>query len=163
MKNIRFLCSLIFIASVLASGCDSKKADSAKPDTAMHDEPIVTSSDLVGSWKVDFVSGTSHPMVGGVLELTDDGRMISYDASGVKQNGESSNFWHFLRMESGQAIIAMDTFSQGAQGDSSALAQLEMPVAVILDGDKMTWNILTREEGRRATPSDKVAYKFTRK
>jgi hypothetical protein len=102
-------------------------------------------------------------MVGGVIELTDDGRMITYDASGAKVGDEASMFWHLLEMESGQVIIAMDSALSGSGESSPVLEKLEMPMVVVLDGDKMTWNLLTREGRGRAAPSDKAAYKFSKK
>jgi hypothetical protein len=154
MKHLR---PLLVIACSTLVGCDSKEADPLAP------RPKVTSSDITGSWKVDYVSGTSHPMVGGVIELAEDGRMISHMPSGEKEEGKTATFWHLLEMESGDVIIALDSTFSVSSDFNPVLEQFEMPMAVVVEGDKMTWNLLTREEMKRASPSDKAAYKFTRK
>lgn len=125
--------------------------------------PKVTASDVIGSWQVDYVSGTSHPMVGGVIELAEDGRMITRMPSGENEEGKTPTFWHLLQMESGDVIIAMDSTFSTSSDFSPVLEQFEMPMAVVIEGDKMTWNLLTREKMERASPSDKAAYKFTKK
>ncbi len=123
----------------------------------------MTSFDIIGSWKVDYVSGTSHPMVGGVIELAEDGRMITSMPSGEKEDGKTPTFWHLLQMESGEVIIAIDSTFSTSSDFNPVLEQFEMPMSVAIDGDKMTWNLLMRDEMKRASPSDKAAYKFTKK
>lgn len=154
MKHLR---PLFLIGCLTVIGCDSKKTE------PIVSRPRVTSSDITGSWKVDYVSGTSHPMVGGVIELAEDGRMISHMPSGEKEDGKTPTFWHLLQMESGDVIIALDSTFSISSEFNPVLEGFKMPMAVVIEGDKMTWNLLTREEMKRASPSDKAAYRFTRK
>ena len=154
MKLVRSLC---LIACWIFVGCKSQKVE---PSVST---PKVTSSDITGSWQVDYVSGTSHPMVGGVIELAEDGRMITYMPSGEKEDSKTPAFWHLLQMESGDVIIAVDSTFSTSSEFSPVLDQFEMPMAVVVAGDKMSWNLLTREEIGRVSPSDEAAYKFTRK
>ena len=148
---------LFLIVCLTLISCDSKKVE---PNVST---PKITSSDITGSWKVDYVSGTSHPMVGGVIELAEDGRMITHMPSGEKEDGKTPTFWHLLQMESGDVIIALDYTFSTSSDFNPVLDEFAMPMAVVIEGDKMNWNLLTREEMGRASPSDKAAYKFTRK
>lgn len=152
-KRASMLCMGIAI-----SGCESKRVAPIEEKAGS-----VESSDIVGSWILSDMGGAKHPMVGGTMEFSGNGEMISYHPSGKKEEGKPATFWHLLHLESGEAIIATDTrFSQS--GDlNPALERLEMPMAVVLEGDTMKWNILEREPGQRAKPSEKTAYRFTRK
>ena len=97
------------------------------------------------------------------MELAEDGQMISYMPSKEKESGKSPAFWHLLQMESGDVVIAVDSTFSTSSDFSPVLENFEMPMAVVIEGDKMTWNLLTRDEVSRASPSDKAAYKFTKK
>jgi hypothetical protein len=101
-------------------------------------------------------------MVGGVIELSEDGRMITHMPSGEEEDGKTPTFWHLLTMESGDVIIALDSTFSTSSDFSPVLDQFEMPMAVVIDGATMTWNLLTREKMERASPSDQAAYKFTK-
>lgn len=134
-------------------GCESKQIAPAPEDSG-----ALKSSDIVGSWKLIDMGGVKHPMVGGTIELSSNGKIVDYLPSG-KIGGGSDNFWHLLHLKTGEAIIATDT----RFGDwSPALERLDMPMAVVLEGDIMKWNVLEREPGHRAKPSEKTAYRFTR-
>jgi hypothetical protein len=97
------------------------------------------------------------------MEFSSNGEMISYLPSGKKEGRESSTFWHLFHLESGEAIIATDTRISPTGDLDPALERLEMPMAVVLEGDTMKWNVLERESDQRAKPSGKTAYRFTRK
>lgn len=157
--------ALFLVASLPLCGCKSQKADTTVPPTEVPalPAPKVTVADIIGSWRIDYVSGTSHPTVGGVIELSEDGRMIALMPSGDEEEAKTPTFWHLLTMESGDVIIAIDSTFSISSDFSPVLDQLEMPMAVVIDGDTMSWNLLTREKVERASPSDKAAYKFTRK
>ena len=83
--------------------------------------------------------------------------------SGEKEDGKAPDFWHLLTMESGDVIIAIDSSFSTSSDFSPVLEEFEMPMAVVIDGDTMTWNLLTRAKLERASPSDQAAYKFTKK
>ena len=157
MTSIRQIILPVFIALSFLGGCSSEKNNSGASGGE------VVSADIIGFWTVDYISGTSHPMVGGVMEFTEDGRMVIYDPSGKKEEGKTVMFWHLLRMESGQDLIAQDSTFSTSSDFNPVLEEFEMPMALVLDGDKMTWNLLTRDSLRRASPSETAAYKFTRK
>ena len=147
--------ALLLGLSIAISGCESKPVAPIEEKAG-----AVKSSDIVGSWVLTEMGGAKHSMVGGIMEFSSNGEMISYLPSGKKEEGKSATFWHLLHLESGEAIIATDV----RFGDwSPALEQLEVPMAVVLEGDTMKWNLLEREPGHRAKPSGKTAYRFTRK
>ena len=138
---------------IATSGCKSKQANAVENEAGE-----VKSSDIVGSWKLTDMGGVKHPMVGGTIELSSSGEIISYLASG-KKGGGGESFWYLLRLESGETIIATDT----RFGEWDPITdELELPMAVVLEGDTMKWNLLEREPGHRAKPSEKTAYRFTR-
>ena len=82
-------------------------------------------------------------MVGAVIEFSEDGRMITHMPSGEKEDGKAPDFWHLLTMESGDVIIAIDSSFSTSSDFSPVLEEFEMPMAVVIDGDTMTWNLLT--------------------
>lgn len=139
---------------IAVSGCEPETV------TPAQEEPLaIKSSDVVGSWQLTKMSDMKHPMVGGIIELSTNGEMTSYLPSGEKDGAGASTFWHLLQLESGETIIATDV----RFGDwRPELQKLEQPMAVVLEGDTMKWNLLEREPGQQAKPSGKTVYQFTR-
>lgn len=151
--------SLCKVAAVLGlclaiSGCESETVAPAEKDPG-----AIESSDIVGAWRLTEMGDMKHPMAGGIVELSSSGEMTSHLPSGEKEEAGSATFWLLLHLESGEAIIATDV----RFGDwRPELQKLELPMAVVLEGDTMKWNLLEREPGQRAKPSAKTVYQFTR-
>jgi hypothetical protein len=129
--NSRVLLFAIFSFALI--GCEEKPTQ-------------ITSADLIDSWRIDSISRTTHPMVGGTIELAADGQMISYKPSGEKEEGKATVFWHLLRMESGEVVIATDSTFSVSEDFAPVLDKFANPMSVVIEGDQMTWNLLTRNK-----------------